>query len=48
MIKSTSAGWIVVSETGKKLGGPFETREEAVRRLRQIEYYAQQNKKKKH
>jgi len=47
MIRSTSAGWIVVSETGKKLGGPYTNREDAVKRLQQIEYFKHKGKKKK-
>jgi len=36
-------GWHVVSEkTGKSLGGPYKTRKEAVRRLRQVEFYKHQ------
>ena len=47
MIRRTEGGWIVVSEDGKKkLGGPYKTREEAVRRLRQVEYFKSQGKKK--
>lgn len=32
-------GWHVLSETGKNLGGPYKTEPEAVKRLRQVEYF---------
>ncbi len=33
-------GWYVISEkTGRNLGGPYKTKEEAVKRLRQVEYF---------
>lgn len=32
-------GYYVVSEKGKNLGGPYSTREEAEKRLRQVEYF---------
>jgi len=47
MIRRAEGGWIVVSEDGKKkFGGPYKTREEAVRRLRQVEYFKSKGKKK--
>jgi len=46
MIKKTKSGYIVTSEKGKKLGGPYTTRENAERRLRQIEYFKHKKKKK--
>ncbi|MFZ3216661.1 MAG: hypothetical protein WA192_11430 [Candidatus Acidiferrales bacterium] len=40
MIKKVKGGYKVVSETsGKNLGGPYKTREEAVKRLRQVEFF---------
>ena len=40
MIKKTKEGYKVVSEKkGKNLGGPYKTREEAEKRLRQVEYF---------
>lgn len=39
MIKSTPKGYIVVSEKGKKLGGPYKTRAAAKKRLQQVEYF---------
>jgi hypothetical protein len=32
-------GWHVLSEKGKNLGGPYGTKGEAVKRLRQVEYF---------
>jgi hypothetical protein len=40
MIKKVAGGYKVVSENGKKnLGGPYKTKEEAQKRLRQVEYF---------
>jgi hypothetical protein len=39
MIKKVKAGYKVTSEKGKNLGGPYKTREEAAKRLRQVEYF---------
>jgi hypothetical protein len=39
MIRKTSGGYKVLSEKGKNLGGPYKTRAEAERRLRQVEYF---------
>ncbi len=40
MIKKVKGGYKVVSEkSGKNLGGPYKTREEALKRLRQVEYF---------
>jgi hypothetical protein len=40
MIKKVKGGYKVLSENGKKnLGGPYKTREEAAKRLRQVEYF---------
>lgn len=43
MIKETSKGWVVKSESGKTLSKPYKTKQEAQERLRQIEYF--KNKK---
>lgn len=46
MIRKVKGGWQVVSEkTGRNLGGPYPTREEAERRLRQVEYFKHQSRK---
>jgi hypothetical protein len=40
MIKKVKGGYQVVSEkSGKNLGGPYKTKEEAAKRLRQVEYF---------
>jgi hypothetical protein len=40
MIRKTSGGYKVLSEkTGKNLGGPYKTRAEAEKRLRQVEFF---------
>lgn len=39
MIKKTSSGYKVLSEKGKNLGGPYKTRAQAERRLRQVEFF---------
>ncbi len=43
MIKKTDKGYVVYSEKGKPLSKPYKTKEEAEKRLRQIEYF--KNKK---
>jgi hypothetical protein len=40
MIKKVKGGYKVLSEkTGKNLGGPYKTREEASKRLKQVEFF---------
>ncbi len=40
MIKKVQGGYKVVSEkSGKNLGGPYKTKDEAKRRLRQVEFF---------
>ncbi len=39
MIKKWGNGYVVFSERGKKLSRVYPTREEAEKRLRQIEYF---------
>jgi hypothetical protein len=40
MIKKVKGGYQVVSEKkGKNLGGPYKTREEAEKRLCQVEFF---------
>jgi hypothetical protein len=40
MIKKVKGGYKVLSENGKKnLGGPYKTKGEAEKRLRQVEYF---------
>jgi hypothetical protein len=40
MIKKVKGGYQVVSEKGdKNLGGPYKTKAEAAKRLRQVEFF---------
>lgn len=39
MIKKVKGGYKVFSEKGRNMGGPHKTREEATKRLRQVEYF---------
>ncbi len=40
MIKKKKDGYYVVSKTGEKsLGGPYKNREDAVKRLQQVEFF---------
>lgn len=39
MIVKTDKGYEVRSKEGKKLGGPYDSKEKAEKRLRQIEYF---------
>lgn len=44
MIKKTKSGYVLKSHTGKKTLGKFDSKEEALKRERQINYF--KNKKK--
>ena len=46
MIRKEKGGYVVRSEKGKKLGGPYKTREAAQKRLGQVEYFKHKGKKK--
>ncbi|MGH9455105.1 MAG: hypothetical protein ACRD2O_14170 [Terriglobia bacterium] len=40
MIKKVKCGYKVLSKkTGKNLGGPYKTKEEAKKRLQQVEFF---------
>jgi len=39
MIKKVKAGYKVLSEKGKNLGGPYKTKATAQKRLRQVEFF---------
>lgn len=39
MIVKRTDGYYVLSEKRRNLGGPYKTREEAKKRLRQVEYF---------
>ena len=44
MIIKTAKGFTVKSEKGKNLGGPYKTREEAQKRLKQVEFFKRKKK----
>jgi len=39
MIRKKAGGYKVLSEKGKNLGGPYKTRTQAEKRLRQVEFF---------
>ena len=39
MIKKVKGGYKVMSEKGKNLGGPYKSKAEAEKRLRQVEFF---------
>jgi hypothetical protein len=43
MIVKTVKGYMVKSEKGKNLGGPYKRKESAQKRLRQVEYFKHKN-----
>ena len=43
MIVKTTRGYMVKSEKGKNLGGPYKIKEDARKRLRQAEYFKHKN-----
>lgn len=48
MIRKTKGGYEVVSETtGRRLGGPYKSKAEAARRLRQVEFFKKRKGKRK-
>lgn len=44
MIRKVKKGYKVLSEKGRNLGGPYKTKGEAQKRLRQVEFF----KRRKH
>jgi hypothetical protein len=45
IIKKSGSGYTVYSHDGKKkLGGPYPSKEQALRRLRQVEYFKHKGK----
>jgi hypothetical protein len=43
MIRKRKNGYYVISKrTGKNLGGPYKTRTEALKRLKQVEFFKHQ------
>jgi len=45
VIQKTGKGFKVVSHAGKNLGGPYKSRAEAVKRLREVEYFKHKGKR---
>ncbi len=46
MIKKTAKGYVLYSKDGsQKLGGPYRTREEALRRERQVQFFKHSKKR---
>ena len=39
MIKKVKGGYKVLSEKGKNLGGPYKSKAEAEKRVRQVEFF---------
>lgn len=39
MIKKVPGGYKVLSESGKNLGGPYKSKKQAEKRLRQVEFF---------
>jgi hypothetical protein len=39
MIQQRKDGFVVLSTEGKHLGGPYKTEAEALKRLKQVEYF---------
>jgi len=46
MIRKQGDSWVVLSEKGKRLGGPYSTRGQAEKRLAQVEYFKHKKKGK--
>ena len=46
MISKEADGYHVRSESGKNLGGPYKTREQAEKRLKEVEMFKHMKKKK--
>lgn len=44
MITKSAKGYCVKSEKGKNLGGPYATKQEAQKRLRQVEFFKHKGK----
>jgi hypothetical protein len=47
MIRKVKGGYQVLSEQGKNLGGPYKTKAEAEKRLRQVEFFKHRKAGKK-
>lgn len=47
MIRKLKGGYVVLSEKGRNLGGPYRTRAEAAKRLRQVEFFKHNKPKRR-
>lgn len=45
MITKTSKGYVVKSESGKNLSKPLPSKQQAEKRLKQVEYFKKKGKK---
>jgi hypothetical protein len=46
LIKKTTKGYVLYSKDGaRKLGGPYRTRDEALRRERQVQFFKHSKKR---
>jgi len=45
MIRKTTKGYVVLSGEGKRLGGPYKSREAAKKRLAQVEMFKHMKKR---
>lgn len=45
MIRKVKEGWVVLSHTGKRLGGPYKSEKSAKIRLNQVEKFKHAKKK---
>ena len=45
VIRKTKGGFVVKSNSGKNLGGPYPTKTEAKKRLQQVEFFKKAKKK---
>lgn len=39
MIKKVKGGYMVTSSKGRNMGGPYKTKKEPTKRLRQVEFF---------
>jgi hypothetical protein len=44
MIKKVRGGYQVLSSGGRNMGGPHKTKKEALKRLRQVEFFKRRKK----
>lgn len=44
IVKRTKGYYVLSKKTKRNLGGPYKTKEEALKRLRQVEFFKRQGK----